>query len=153
VGKSNEVEALDSPRARLVPELTVSNLERSLLFWRDLIGFRILYDRPEEAFAYLEFGGAEVMLDQYSPQTRHWLTRPFAPPLGNGVNLQITVDDVAPILARLAASGWPLFMPVEDKWYRVAAEDAGQRQFVVADPDGYLLRPAQDLGTRPSLRE
>ena len=131
----------------------MSDLDRSLAFWRDLIGFHVLYDRPEEGFACLDLGGAELMLDQYSPQTRHWLTRPFTPPLGNGVNLQVTVDDVAPILARLAANGWPLFMPVEDKWYRVGREDAGQRQFVVADPDGYLLRPAQDLGFRPSQPE
>ncbi|MGI3901905.1 MAG: bleomycin resistance protein [Janthinobacterium lividum] len=135
-------------RAQLVPELTVSDIGRSLAFWRDLIGFKILYDRPEEGFAYLDLGGAELMLDQYSPQTRHWLTRPFATPLGNGVNLQVTVGDVAPILARLAAAGWPLFMPVEDTWYRVAAEETGQRQLIVADPDGYLLRLAQNLGYR-----
>ena len=88
------------------------------------------------------------MLDQHSAEGRHWLTRPFAPPLGNGVNFQVTVDAVAPILERLAAAGWPLFMPVEDKWYRVGDRETGQRQFVVADPDGYLLRPAQDLGFR-----
>lgn len=90
------------------------------------------------------------MLDQYSPATRHWLTRPFAPPLGNGINLQITVDDVAPILSRLATMDWPLFMPVEDKWYRAGEEETGQRQFIVADPDGYLLRLAQSLGYRPA---
>ena len=135
-------------RATLVPELTVSDLGRSLAFWRDLVGFGVLYDRPEEGFAYLALGGAELMLDQHNAEGRHWLTRPFAPPLGNGVNLQVTVDAVAPILERLAAAGWPLFMPVEDKWYRVGDRETGQRQFVVADPDGYLLRPAQDLGFR-----
>ena len=38
-------------RATLVPELTVSDLGRSLAFWRDLVGFGVLYDRPEEGFA------------------------------------------------------------------------------------------------------
>ena len=135
--------------ARLVPELTVSSLDRSLAFWCGLVGFSVLYERPEEGFAFLEREGAEVMLDQYHPAGRHWLTRPFAPPLGNGLNLQIAVAEIAPILERLAAAGWPLFMPVEDKWYRVGAEERGQRQSVVADPDGYLLRLAQDLGSRP----
>jgi catechol 2,3-dioxygenase-like lactoylglutathione lyase family enzyme len=135
--------------ARLVPELTVSSLDRSLAFWRDLVGFTVRYGRPEEGFAYLERGGAEIMLDQYHPEGRHWLTRPFAPPLGNGLNLQVAVDAITPILERLALVGWPLFMPVENKWYRVDAEERGQRQAVVADPDGYLLRLAQDIGFRP----
>ena len=135
--------------ARLVPELTVSDLARSLAFWRDLVGFRIRYDRPEEGFAYLDLDGAEVMLDQHSAEGRHWLTRPFETPLGNGINLQITVEDVAPILDRLAAARWPLFMRVEEKWYRAGDLELGQRQFVVADPDGYLLRLTQELGSRP----
>ena len=135
--------------AVLVPELTVSSLDRSLAFWCGLVGFSVLYDRPEEGFAYLGREGADVMLDQYHPEGRHWLTRPFAPPLGNGLNLQIAVGEIAPILDRLAAAGWPLFMPVEDKWYRAGAEERGQRQVVVADPDGYLLRLAQGLGSRP----
>ena len=28
--------------------------------------------------------------------------------------------------------------------------EAGNRQFVVADPDGYLWRPFRDLGVRPA---
>lgn len=102
-------------RTRLVPELVVVDLARSLIFWRDLIGFRVLYERPEDPFAYLGLDEAEVMLDQYVEDGRTWLTRPFEPPRGNGINLQIGVDAVAPILGRLGDSGWPLFMPVEDR--------------------------------------
>ena len=36
-------------RSRLVPELICSDLERSLVFYRDLIGFRVLYARANEA--------------------------------------------------------------------------------------------------------
>jgi hypothetical protein len=36
-------------RARLVPELLVSNIETSLAFWAGLIGFRVAYDRPKES--------------------------------------------------------------------------------------------------------
>ena len=136
-------------RARLVPELVVTDLDRSLAFWRDLVGFRILYGRPEDPFAFLERDGAEVMLDEYDPDGRHWVLAPFAPPLGTGMNLQVSVADVAPLLARLRAAGWPLLLEPEDKWYRAGEVENGQRQFVVADPDGYLLRPAQALGSRP----
>lgn len=35
-------------QAKLVPELLVTRLESSLGFWRDLLGFAVAYDRPEE---------------------------------------------------------------------------------------------------------
>ncbi len=140
--------AVDRTSNGLVPELTVKDLARSLAFWRDLVGFRVVFDRPEEGFAYLDLDGAEVMLDQYHPDGRHWLVRPYEPPLGNGINLQIAVAATGPIRDRFAEAGWPLFMPVEDKWYRRDDSEVGQRQFVVADPDGYLLRLAQPLGRR-----
>ena len=132
----------------LVPELVVTDIARSLAFWCGLVGFDIRYDRPEEGFAYLRLGGADVMLDEFRPGSRYWLTRTFEPPLGNGVNLQIEVPALAPILDRLATAGWPLVMPVEDAWYRRGDQELGQRQFVVADPDGYVLRLAEPLGLR-----
>ncbi|MGH8357441.1 MAG: VOC family protein, partial [Pseudomonas sp.] len=68
---------------------------------------------------------------------------------GRGINLQIDVPAVAPVLQRLAAIGWPLFRDVEDAWYRAGEVEAGQRQFIVQDPDGYLVRLVQRLGERP----
>ena len=135
-------------RPRLVPELVVSDLGAGLAFWRGLIGFRVLCERPEDRFAYLDLDGAEVMLEERDPAGRRWLLAPFVPPLGTGMNLEIGVRDVAPLLERLHAAGWPLLLEPEDKWYRAGDVEIGQRQFVVADPDGYLLRPVQDLGRR-----
>lgn len=40
---------------------------------------------------------------------------------------------------------------LEERWYRPDAFEAGNRQFVVADPDGYLLRFFEDLGRRPTV--
>ncbi|UHC18117.1 VOC family protein [Methylobacterium currus] len=137
-------------RATLVPELVVADLAASLRFWIDLIGFRVAYDRPENNFAYLDRDGAQVMLDQYNPSARHWLTGPMERPFGRGINLQIEVASVEPILARLEEAGWPLFMAVEDAWYRAGAIEVGQRQFLVQDPDGYLLRLGAKLGERPA---
>ena len=39
---------------RSFAELLVSDLARSLEFWRDLCGFSIAYQRAEERFAYLD---------------------------------------------------------------------------------------------------
>ena len=136
--------------AKIVPDFVVSDLRASLDFWCDLLGFRVAYDRPEESFAYLDLDGAQVMLEKRDPSVRQWLTAPLEAPLGRGINFQIEVPDVGLILERLAAARWPLFMQPEEGWYRVADRESGQRQFLVQDPDGYLLRLAQWIGDRPA---
>ena len=134
--------------APLVPEFLVSDLEESLAFWCGLIGFRVLYDRPEEKFAYLDLDGAQVMLEENAPGVRHWITGTLDKPFGRGINFQIEVDDMEGTLDRLRKAGWPLFMEPEEKWYRLADKETGQRQFLVQDPDGYLLRLVHDIGER-----
>lgn len=57
----------------LVPELAVTDLERSMAFWCGVIGFDVRYERPEDRFAYLTLGRAHVMLDQISIG-RTWAT-------------------------------------------------------------------------------
>lgn len=37
---------------------------------------------------------------------------------------------------------------MEVRWYRQGAEEVGARQLIVADPDGYLVRCKQSLGSR-----
>lgn len=134
----------------LVPELEVTDTPASLTFYTQVLGFDVVYDRPEEGFAYLRLGTAELMLDQYSlGRTFDTSDAPMTRPFGRGINLQIRVADIAPMLANLAARNYPLHLPVEDRWYRKDNLETGNRQFIVADPDGYLLRFYQDLGERP----
>ena len=125
--------------ADLVPELAVRDLAASLGFWCGLCGFAVVFDRPESGFACIQRGTARVMLDQLGTG-RDWVTGPLEAPLGRGINLEIAVEDVAPILDALAAAGWPLFMAPEEKAYRVGDGTVTVRQFLVQDPDGYLLR-------------
>lgn len=133
----------------LVPELAVSDWARSRRFYCDLLGFTALYDRPEEGFSYLALGAAELMIDQIGRgRTFDDGHAPEGWPFGRGLNLQITVPDLAPPLAALAQAGLPLLLGPEDRWYRRGDSDVGQRQFVVADPDGYLLRLCTPLGVR-----
>lgn len=138
--------SIDEPD--LVPELLVDDIGRSIGFWCGPCGFRVRYARPEEGFAYLVRGGAHVMLDQ-AGLGRDWIAAPLERPFGRGINLQLRVVDVEPIAAALAERGAALFSPLETRWYRVDDQDAGVRQFVVADPDGYLLRFQSSLGRRP----
>jgi len=132
----------------LVPELAVRDLATSLAFWCGPCGFTVLYDRPEQRFACIGRDGARVMLDQLGVD-RDWVTAELAPPFGRGINLEIAVDDIGPLLAALAAAGWPLFLPPEVKAYRVGTTHITVRQFLVQDPDGYLLRFSQALEDTP----
>ena len=142
-----------SAHRKLVPELVVTDLAASLRFWRDILGFEILYDRPEEGFAKVVRDGVAFMLDAHDagPGARVgiWDTGPLERPFGRGINFEIDVDDLDPLTAALARAGWPLFFAPEERWYRAGAEEIGVRQFLVQDPDGYLLRFSQSLGRRP----
>lgn len=139
---------MDTSDPDLVPELLVEDLDRSLAFWCGPCGFEVRYSRPEEGFAYLVSGSAHVMLDRLG-LGRDWITGPLERPFGRGVNLQIRVDDADAIADRLAAAGVPLFAEPEARWYRIDDEEAGVRQVLVTDPDGYLLRFQSSLGRRP----
>ena len=131
----------------LTPELSVRDFATSLEFYTRVLGFAVRYQRPEEGFAFLELGNATLMIDQLG-LGRDWQMGVLEYPLGRGVNFQIMVEDLQPLLERLKRAEIALFVEVEDKWYRKDQLEVGNRQFLVQDPDGYLLRFAQDLGER-----
>ncbi|HET6606793.1 MAG TPA: VOC family protein [Rhodopila sp.] len=136
-------------RSALVPELLVTDIDASLRFWCGLCGFTIAYERLHEGFDYLDRDGAQVMLEARG-RNRNWITGALDVPYGRGINLQIAVADLDPILQSLAGVDWKLFMPPEEKWYRARDKETGVRQFLVQDPDGYLLRFSQRIGERPA---
>lgn len=131
--------------ARLVPELDVLELGKSISFWCSVLGFQIAYQRPENGFVYIELQGSQLMLNQ---RNGNWETGDLERPFGRGINFQMLVDSVNPLLNALRNAKWPLFRECHDARYRIAGEERGYRQFLVQDPDGYLLRFAQDLGQR-----
>ena len=136
----------------LVPELYCRDVARSIAFYTGVLGFAVRYARPEEGFAYLEREGAELMLDALGspdPASRTWLAGPLEPPFGRGINLQIRASDVDALHAAALGAGAPIFLPMEERWYRAGDREVGNRQFILLDPDGYLLRFYQDLGSRP----
>lgn len=144
----------------LVPELDVSDIDVAVQFYVELLEFRVVFRRRDERFVYLARAGAEVMLQEAAGPGRRFRTAPLEVPFGRGVNFQLKVDDVDTLCERFRANGRDLLVPLEERWYRVDVEmssgrwteagpmEAGNRQFVVADPDGYLWRPYQDLGVR-----
>jgi catechol 2,3-dioxygenase-like lactoylglutathione lyase family enzyme len=139
--------------SRLVPELDVADLDRSLAFYIGVLGFRVLFDRPEERFAYLDLAGVHLMLEEAAGPGRRFRTAPLEHPFGRGMNLMIEVPEVDRLYDRVKIAGFTIVIPLEERWYRQDDVENGLRQFVVADPDGYLLRFSADLGQRPAARE
>ena len=137
-------------RPSLIPELDVSDLPRSLDFYVGLVGFRIVFERPEERFVYLALNDAHIMLEEAAGPGRRFTTGRLEHPYGRGVNFQIRVDDAALLHARIVDAGVVPYIPLEERWYRRDRIETGLRQFVVADPDGYLMRFYTDLGQRPA---
>jgi lactoylglutathione lyase len=135
-------------RAKLVPELVCSNFAESLRFYTGLLGFRVLYSRPEERFAYLERDGAELMLEQSVGKDRLWPRAELAYPFGRGINFQIQVADAERLHAAILAAGVAVYLPLEERWYRREDDEIGVKQFAIQDPDGYLLRFSQVMGER-----
>lgn len=140
-------DADSTPGPGLVPELLITSLEASLDFWCRLCRFEVLYDRPDEGFAYIVSGTAHIMLEQRG-SGRNWIPGPLEAPLGRGINFQITVASIQPLLRALDGASWTLFMEPETKWYRTGTTEAGVTQFLVQDPDGYLIRFQASLGRR-----
>lgn len=134
----------------LVPELDVSDLDGSLSVYIDVLGFDCYVSRPEERFAYLIRDGVHLMLEEATGPGRRFRTAPLERPFGRGMNLQIEVADVDALYARVQQAGLTVVIALEERWYRQDNTEAGHRQFVMADPDGYLLRFFRNLGRRPA---
>ena len=48
---------------KLIPELTVTNIEKSRIFYENL-GFKIMYERKEDKFIFLELNENQIMIQE-----------------------------------------------------------------------------------------
>ena len=129
-----------------IPELSVSNLENSLKFYKTL-GFKIEYERKENKFIFLSMGEIQFMLQEIS-DTDKWKLAPLTYPFGNGINFQLEVDAVDKIYSKLKEHNYPIAFDIEENWYRQDDKLLGNKEFLIQDPDGYLLRFSEDLGEK-----
>jgi catechol 2,3-dioxygenase-like lactoylglutathione lyase family enzyme len=130
----------------IIPELDVTDLSVSLKFYCEILGFQVLYDRPEERFAMIDLAGVRLMLEQADGPGRRFRTAPLEQPFGRGVNFQIEIENVRATYDRVVENRAAVLIPLERRWYRVGEPERAQDQFVVCDPDGYLLRLISVLG-------
>ena len=131
---------------KIIPELSVSNLKNSLKFYQTA-GFKIEYKRVENKFVFLSLGEIQFMLQEISEDDK-WNLAPLKYPFGNGINFQLEVENVDEIYNSLKKNSYKIAFDMEENWYRQDDKLLGNKEFLVQDPDGYLIRFSQDLGEK-----
>jgi catechol 2,3-dioxygenase-like lactoylglutathione lyase family enzyme len=119
------------------PNLFVSDIARSLAFYRDVLGFTVSTTVPEAppfVFAWLQRDGVAVFLNDTAAALRE------SPELGvqaghSGVSLFIQMEGIKDLWA-LVRTQTPVVMALKDQWY-------GMTEFTIRDPDGYLVTFAE----------
>ena len=122
---------------KLIPELSVTDINKTREFYVDILGFKICYERPEDKFIFVEKDGNQIMLEQIND---NWNVDKMEYPFGRGINFEMTISDVDAVYERIEKVGIKLFRKMEVKDYECGDEIVHQKQFLVQDPDGYLLR-------------
>ena len=135
--------------------ITVSNLERSLAFWRDVMGFEFshtAHQKGEFAEEITGVKGAELklavlktpgghkieLLEYLAPADRK---RANVRPCDVGsVHVALLVKDVNAVLDRIAVSGWKT---AGQPQILTKGPNAGKRVVYVRDPDGTTIELMQ----------
>ncbi len=105
--------------------LRVSSMRRSLSFYRDILGLRLLYGGEEASFSSFDIGGTYLNLEQAPVSSTDW---------GRVI---LYCDDVDVMHRRIAAKNIPAPEPRNAPW--------AERFFHINDPDGHELSLAQPL--------
>jgi uncharacterized glyoxalase superfamily protein PhnB len=118
---------------KLTPVLIVEEIEKSLPFWVERIGFEKTVEVPEGdklGFVILARQGVELMLQSIESVRKD--VAAFAPdgPVTKGCGMFIEVDDMEDIRRRL--QGYPVVMPERVTFY-------GMREIGVSEPNGHTV--------------
>ena len=117
------------------PEFFVRDVAASVRFYVESLGFVVL--RQETDFAAVALGESHVLLAAEQHTSSELLA---AGPRGVGLNVRIMVDDVDAVYERCTKGGVPIVRGIVSQYY-------GLRDFIMADPDGFMIRFASALAT------
>ena len=129
-----------------IPEFDVTDLKNTVKFY-ETCGFKIEYERKEDKFVFMSLGEIQFMFCELG-SINVWEVGKLEYPFGRGINFQLEVDNVEEIYNNLVKEEYPIMIDIEENWYRQDDKLLGNKEFLVQDPDGYLLRFSEDLGTK-----
>lgn len=127
---------------KLVPELSVSDINVSRQFYTDVLGFNVEYERKEDKFVFLSLGEAQLMINQING---HWETGRLEYPFGRGINFQIEINDIDTLVSRVKENGIIPFKDIFVSRYKCDNVTYVEKEVLIQDPDGYLLRFSETL--------
>jgi uncharacterized glyoxalase superfamily protein PhnB len=115
-----------------VPLLQVFDMQRSLKFYRDVLGFETVQQTDHDWWAMIRLGSATLMLNTaYEDNARPPVPDPQRVLGHKDVSLYFDFDDLDALYAHLKANGCDVRPPADTSY--------GLRQLNVTDPDGYEL--------------
>ena len=120
----------------LIPELSVSNIENSKKFYENL-GFKIIYERIENKFCFMQIEDNQIMIEE---KNDNWSVGKLEYPYGNGINISMAISDIENMYNELKRKQIDFFMDIKVSEYRVNGKIYQDKEFLIQDPDGYLLR-------------
>ena len=107
-------------------------------FYLNILGFKLEYEREADRFIFLSFEETQLMFEEM--HENGWNVAEMSYPFGRGINFSIEVEDVDMIYHKLILNEYPLYRSMILNKYEVNGEYITQKEFLVQDPDGYLLR-------------
>jgi lactoylglutathione lyase len=129
---------------KLTPNLIVENVERSLAFYVDVLGFSRGLTVPDSSplvFASVVSGGVEVFFNDKATAVKEYPSF-AATPIGLTGTMYIETTGVDAWHERLKSTA-RIVMPLVTQFY-------GVREFAFADPDGYVITFAERVGADPA---
>lgn len=120
----------------LIPELSVTDIEKSKEFYLNL-GFKIMYERKEDKFCFLYLEDNQIMIEEIN---NNWNVGEMKYPFGNGINISMTVSYIDSFYESIISKKIVLFRKIKTSKYRVDDIIYEDKEFLLQDPDGYLLR-------------
>ena len=121
---------------KLIPELSVTNIDKSKEFYLKL-GFKVMYERKEDKFVFLELEGNQLMIEEIND---NWNTGKLEYPFGRGINISMTINDIDKYYQELVNKNIIFFKDIMTNEYDVNGKTYLDKEFLIQDPDGYLLR-------------
>jgi len=122
----------------LIPELSVRNIEATRQFYISILGFTLEYERVEEKFMFLSYGKSQFMFEEIHQDG--WNVDILEYPLGRGINFSIACSDIGQLYEVVKNSKMYIYRELKDTVYLCDGNQEIQEEFLIQDPDGYLLR-------------
>lgn len=123
---------------KLIPELTVFNIEETRDFYLNILGFKLEYHRIEDNFIFVSFENSQFMFEQLHDDG--WNIGELEYPLGRGINLSVEVKDIDSLYDKVISHNVTPFRKIMISNYKVGDKIIEQKEFLLQDPNGYLLR-------------